>query len=113
MRFARVMDLADLLLDGFTSILVVEIIEKLNIPINVRKMTAGSFSADCHKYALDRNWDPETTLVIYTADSDKMTQILDPSNKPNDRYSAFLVQNITLEELAARINKLIKMKAFL
>ena len=113
MRFARVMDLSNLLLDGFTGVLVVEIIEKLNIPINIKRMTASNFNTECHKYALDHNWDPETTLVLYTDNSDKMDKMFGASDKPDDIYSAFLVENTTVEELSARINQVIKMKAFL
>lgn len=108
--------------EEFSPQLFLETMKINNIPITIHWAPEATVEASCYTHIVRAlKWDPDTTLVYYTA----FSEWTDDSeyNKQNtdwdqlwagaDNIFCLLIQNMTSERLINLLDKTSKMKAFL
>lgn len=125
MRCYKLIELTKLLeLKGMTPELITEAWKVHNIHFIFKWISFPTLKEDAEKFAINQGWDPETALMLYSMPTDNqdgkevlaniITKELSKSALLN--FSQCICQffeNITLEELAGKINQIKRMKAFL
>lgn len=125
MRIYPIRDLTKLLdLDGLTPCLIREAWQVHNILYVFKWITFFTLEKDSVEFAVEQGWDPETTLMLYTMPTDNqdgisvdeqtiLNELSLPSLLNRTQCTCQFFRDMTIQDLADKINQVKNMRAFL